>query len=107
MEDVFSGFAGFQWDQGNSNKNLLKHNVQNWECEQVFFNKPFLVFEAPGHSVAENRWTGFGMTDSGRLLVVIFTKRGNLLRVISARDMNTKERKFYEENEKKNPEFQE
>jgi uncharacterized DUF497 family protein len=39
--------------------------------------------------------------------VVIFTKRGNLLRVISARDMNTKERKFYEENEKKNSEFQE
>jgi hypothetical protein len=107
MEDVFGGFAGFQWDRGNSNKNLLKHNVQNWECEQVFFNKPLLVLEDPGHSVAENRWAGFGMTDSGRLLVVIFTKRGNLLRVISARDMNTKERKFYEENEKKNSEFQE
>ncbi len=107
MEDVFGGFAGFQWDRGNSNKNLLKHNVQNWECEQVFFNKPLLVLEDPGHSVSENRWAGFGMTDSGRLLVVIFTKRDNLLRVISARDMNTKERKFYEENEKKNSKFQE
>ena len=107
MEDTFGGFVGFQWDRGNSNKNLLKHNVQSWECEQVFFNKPLLVLEDPGHSVAEKRWAGFGMTDSGRLLVVIFTKRGNLLRVISARDMNTKERKFYEENEKKNSEFQE
>jgi len=107
MEDAFGRFAGFQWDRGNSNKNLLKHNVQNWECEQVFFNKPLLVLEDPGHSVVEKRWAGFGMTDSGRLLVVIFTKRGNLLRVISARDMNTKERKFYEENEKKNSEFQE
>ena len=107
MEDGFGSFAGFQWDRGNSNKNLLKHNVQNWECEQVFFNKPLLVIEDPGHSVAEKRWAGFGMTDSGRLLVVIFTKRGNLLRVISARDMKTKERKFYEENEKKNSEFQE
>jgi len=107
MEDAFGSFAGFQWDRGNSNKNLLKHNVQNWECEQVFFNKPLLVLENPGYSAAEKRWVGFGMTDSGRLLVVIFTKRGNLVRVISARDMNTKERKFYEENEKKNSEFQE
>jgi hypothetical protein len=107
MKDAFGGFVGFQWYRGNSNKNLLKHNVQNWECEQVFFNKPLLVLEDPGHSVAEKRWAAFGKTDSGRLLMVIFTKRGNLLRVISARDMNTKERKFYEENEKKHSEFQE
>ena len=105
MDDVYGSFVSFQWDQGNNNKNLLKHNVQNWECEQVFFNKPLLILEDPDHSFAEKRWAGFGKTDSGRLLVVIFTMRGNLLRVISARGMNTKERKFYEENEKKNSEF--
>ena len=105
MDDVFDGFLGFQWDRGNNNKNLLKHNVQNWECEQVFFNKPLLVLEDPEHSGAERRWAGFGKTDSGRLLVVIFTKRSNLLRVISARDMNSKERTFYEENEKKHSNF--
>lgn len=105
MENGLGSFVGFQWDRGNSNKNLVKHNVQNWECEQVFFNKPLLVLEDRGHSVGEKRWAAFGKTDSGRLLVVIFTKRGNLLRVISARGMNTKERKFYEENEKKNSEF--
>jgi uncharacterized DUF497 family protein len=99
MEDTLSRFVGFQWDRGNSNKNLLKHNVQNWECEQVFFNKPLLVLEDPGHSVLEKRWAAFGKTDSGRLLVVIFTMRGNSLRVISARGMNSKERKFYEENQ--------
>ena len=105
MGDVLGSFLGFQWDRGNSNKNLLKHNVQNWECEQVFFNKPLLVLEDPEHSVAEKRWAVFGETDSARLLVVIFTKRGNLVRVISARDMNSKEKKFYEENEKKNSGF--
>jgi hypothetical protein len=104
MEDTFVSFVGFQWDRGNSNKNLLKHNVQNWECEQVFFNKPLLVIGDPGHSVSEKRWAGFGKADSGRLLVVIFTKRGSLVRVISARDMNNKERKFYEENQKGNSE---
>src|SRR4030042_4382653 len=105
MEDVFGGFVSFQWDQGNSDKNLLKHKFHNGECEQMFFNKPLLVLDDPGHSVAEKRWAGFGKTDSGRLLVVIFTKRGNLLRVISAREMKDRERKFYEENEKKNSGF--
>ena len=107
MENSFPNFVGFQWDRGNSNKNLVKHNVQNWECEQVFFNKPLLVLDDPRHSVAEKRWAGFGITDSGRLRVVIFTKRDNLLRVISARNMNAKERKFYEENKEKSSEFQE
>jgi hypothetical protein len=105
MEDVFGTFLGFQWDRSNSNKNLLKHNVQDWECEQVFFNRPLLVLEDQGHSATEKRWAGFGKTDSNRLLVVIFTKRGNLLRVISARDMNSKEKKYYEENEKENSEL--
>ena len=105
MEDILGTLVGFQWDRGNNNKNLVKHNVQNWEWEQVFFNKPLLVLEDTVHSAAEKRWAAFGLTDSGRFLVAIFTKRGNLLRVISARDMNNKERKFYEENENENADF--
>ena len=99
MEIEFADFVGFQWDRGNIDKNLVKHTVGNWECEQVFFNEPLLVLADPGHSLSEKRWAAFGRTDAGRFLVVVFTKRGNLLRVISARDMNKKERAFYEENE--------
>jgi uncharacterized DUF497 family protein len=98
MEIEFEKFAGFQWDQGNSNKNLLKHHVEDWECEQVFFNEPLLVFDDPKHSLVEKRWAAFGRTDGGRLLVVIFTERGKLLRVISAREMSRKEKTFYEKN---------
>jgi uncharacterized DUF497 family protein len=97
MDGVFSSFTGFQWDDGNSHKNLAKHNVQNWECEQVFFNQPILILDDSGHSASEKRWAAFGKTDSNRLLVIIFTKRSNLLRVISARDMNNKERQYYGE----------
>ena len=97
MENEFDEFVGFQWDEGNIDKNLIKHNVENWECEQVFFNKPLLVLDDPRHSMAEKRLAAFGKTDAGRLLVVVFTKRSNLLRVISARDMNARERRFYEE----------
>ena len=93
---------GSKWDEGNSNKNFIRHQVWNWECEQVFFNQPLLVLDDPGHSAVEKRWAAFGQTDSGRLLVIIFTKRSNLLRVISARDVNHKERSYYEENNNEN-----
>jgi uncharacterized protein len=97
MENEFQSFEGFQWDEGNSNKNFIKHKVWNWECEQLFFNTPLLILDDSGHSLVEKRWAAFGQTDSGRLLIIVFTKRSDLLRVISARDMNHRERKYYEE----------
>ena len=96
MINEFDQFTGFQWDEGNIDKNLLKHQVQNWECEQIFFNEPLIILDDLKHSLSEKRWAAFGQTDAGRSLAIIFTKRGKLLRVISARDMNRKEKKFYE-----------
>lgn len=95
MSDAFEDVVGFQWDEGNADKNLIAHGVENWECEQVFFNEPLLILDDPRHSEVEKRWAAFGSTHGGRLLVVIFTKRGKLLRVISARDMKRKERDYY------------
>lgn len=92
-------FDGFDWNEGNRDKNL-KHSVQNWECEQIYFNKPLVILDNPTHSITEDRFAAFGRTDSGRLLVIIYTMRGTKIRVISARDMNKKERKFYENTEK-------
>jgi len=97
MGKEFIHSVGFQWDQGNIDKSLIKHDVENWECEQVFFNRPLLVLDDPKHSISEKCWAAFGKTDADRLLIVIFTKRDNLIRVISAREMNKKERKFYDE----------
>ncbi len=90
--------TGFQWDEGNINKNFYKHNVENWECEQIFFNEPLIILDDPKHSLEEKRWAAFGKTDAGKLLTVVFTKRGSLIRVISARTMKRKERNFYEKN---------
>ncbi len=97
MEKIFEQFSGFQWNRGNIDKNLIQHNVEDWECEQVFFNRPLLVLDDPKHSVSEKRWAAFGKTDADPFLVVIFTKRNNLIRIISARDMKKRERKFYDE----------
>ena len=97
MEKIFEQFSGFQWDKGNIDKNLIKHNVENWECEQVFFNRPLIVLDDPKHSIPEKRWAAFGKTDTDRYLIIVFTKRNNLIRIISARDMNKRERQFYDE----------
>jgi uncharacterized DUF497 family protein len=51
MKNEFECFLGFQWDQGNIDKNLIKHKVENWECEQIFFNRPLLVLDDPQHSI--------------------------------------------------------
>lgn len=96
MKHAYSAFSGFDWDDGNRDKNL-KHEVTNGESEQIFFNEPLIVLDDAVHSVAEDRYAAFGKTDSGRTLVVIFTMRGQKIRVISARDMNRKERKYYED----------
>ena len=95
MRGEYPEFARFDWDAGNREKNL-KHGVHASECEQVFFNEPLLILDDPKHSVAEERFAAFGQTDQGRRLVVVYTHRANLLRVISARDMNRREREFYE-----------
>jgi len=98
MTNEFEQFTGFQWDDGNLDKNLIKHQVQNWECEQIFFNEPLIILDDSKHSLSEKRWAAFGQTDAGRFLTIIFTKREKFLKVISARVMNRKERKFYEKN---------
>lgn len=97
MKKIFDKCIGFDWDEGNSAKNWVRHLVSQGECEQVFFNEPIVVASDNKHSIDESRWFLLGMTDSGRLLFVVFTVRENRIRMISARDMNKKERKIYNE----------
>ena len=94
-----SASSGFGWDEGNSEKNWLKHGVTGSECEQVFFNLPFVVADDRKHSDNEPRHYALGQTDKGRKLFVVFTIRDSLIRVISARNMNRAERRIYDEKE--------
>jgi uncharacterized DUF497 family protein len=87
--------AGFQWDEGNTDKNWDKHRVSWSECEQVFFNRPCLIAEDLEHPQDEERFYALGKTDAGRRLFVVFSVRVDLIRVISARDMTKKEKEAY------------
>jgi uncharacterized DUF497 family protein len=93
---IITNCTGFEWDKGNLLKNWEKHGILAPECEQFFFNKPLLTGSDEKHSQQEARFYALGQTDIGRLLFVIFTVRKNFIRVISARDMNRKERKVYD-----------
>jgi uncharacterized DUF497 family protein len=86
----------FDWDGGNAEKNWLRHRVSQSESEQVFFNRPLVGAEDEPHSHGEVRHYALGRTDAGRLLFVVYTLRGEKVRIISARDMTRRERKEYE-----------
>lgn len=96
---------GFDWDAGNARKSE-KHGVTQAEAEQVFLNEPLFITPDEKHSESEHRYRALGETADGRRLTVIFTLRkvSTMVRVISARDMNAKERRLYEEEIKSNPE---
>jgi uncharacterized DUF497 family protein len=97
MEEVIlQNYTGFEWDKRNLEKNWNKHKVSYLECEQIFFNCPLLLYDDIKHSKEETRMYILGKTDMERLLFVAFTTRNNLIRVISARDMNKKEQVIYE-----------
>ena len=105
--ELFPGFSGFDWDSANSDKNWQQHKVTWWQCEEVFFNQPLYVFPDTGHSSAEQRYYTLGRTNSSRLVFIVFTRRRNKIRIISARDTYRKERKVYYEKAKKDSEIQE
>lgn len=90
--------VGFDWDAGNTAKSAAKHGVSTAEAEQVFSSYPLLITPDEAHSRSERRFRALGQTISGRVLTIIFTLRDHdtKIRVISARDMNRKERGLYE-----------
>lgn len=91
---IFQKPLEFEWDDGNKNKNFMKHQVTDIECEEIFFDKDKKILRDVFHSRKEKRYIILGKTKLYRLLFMVFTIRNNKIRVISARDMNKKERKL-------------
>ncbi|MBI2263190.1 BrnT family toxin [Candidatus Berkelbacteria bacterium] len=93
---VFKQPFGFEWDNGNKDKNLIKHRVTDEECEEVFFDEEKKVLRDIPHSDKEERYIFLGKTKTQRLLFVVFVIRNNKIRIISGRAVNKKERSLYE-----------
>jgi uncharacterized DUF497 family protein len=87
----------FDWDPRKAAANLRKHSVSFEEASTVFADDYSLTGADPDHSVGEERFITFGMSQSGRLLVVSHTEQGDTIRIFSARRATRSERKLYEE----------
>jgi uncharacterized protein len=74
-----------------------KHQVSMIEVEQVFAGNPTFRFIAKGRRQKnENLYAAYGQTEAGRYLTVFFIRKpGNLALIVSARNMDDKERKKY------------
>ncbi len=87
----------FEWDALKDVSNQRKHDVAFDEALSVFGDPNALTFDDVDHSEFENRSLTFGLSSSGKLLVVVHTDRGNVIRLISARKATKHEKRIYEE----------
>jgi uncharacterized protein len=87
----------FSWDQKKAASNLSKHGVSFEEASTVFGDPLSDTFRDPDHSLNEYRFVIIGSSESGKILVVAHTDDGELVRLISAREVTRDERKSYEE----------
>jgi hypothetical protein len=86
----------FEWDPVKAIANLKKHGVSFLEASTIFADPFELMIPDPDLSNDETRFLSLGNSTSARLLVVSYTERGSAIRIISAREATTRERRQYE-----------
>ena len=95
--------TGIIWLQKIVEKLAKKHHITQDEVEQTFVNDPQYRFLEQGRIEGDNVYSAYGRSDAGRYVTVIFIRKfGNRALVISARDMDRKERKQYGKQSKSN-----
>lgn len=84
--------CAMEWDAGNI-LHVARHRVTPSEVEEVFRNQP----SVRGHDRvdSEDRWTAVGATNSLRVLVVVFTMRGEKIRPVTAWNADRRAKKEY------------
>ncbi len=87
----------FEWDSEKARTNADKHGVSFEEASTAFLDDFSLNGDDPDHAWDEDRFVIFGLSSTGRLLVVAYTEREKRIRIISARTATRSERRLYEE----------
>jgi len=86
----------FVWDEKKAATNLAKHGVSFEEAITIFGDPLSDTFDDPDHSMEERRFLIIGTSDRGRMLIAAHTDDGEVVRIISAREPTSGERKSYE-----------
>ena len=88
---------GFEWDEESKGGiNFRKHGVRMPEAIPVFDDPSALTILDDESDPGEQRFITLGIGAFGRLLVVVYTWRGEKIRMISARPAEAHEREEYE-----------
>ena len=91
----------FEWDEDKARANLKKYHVSFEVAARVFLDPLALAYQDRIEN-GEHRWQTFGMVEGCLLLLVAHTVRhdedGEVIRIISARRADKKEKKHYEKN---------
>lgn len=90
----------FEWDEEKAQKNLCKHSI-SFEDATLVFDDPLALSRQDRIVNGELRWKIIGMAGSCTLIVVAYTERDEtdgteIIRIISARLAEPKERRDYE-----------
>ena len=85
-----------EWDPAKARANFTKHGVRFADAVTALEDDSALTIRDLS-SEDEERWVTMGVDASGRLLVVVYTWRGERVRLISARQATRDERRQYEE----------
>ena len=86
-----------EWDPKKAKLNLRKHRVSFEEAATALSDPMAATGADPDHSITEERYVTFGVSERGRLLVVAHTDEEEIIRIISARIASKGERELYEE----------
>lgn len=85
----------FQFDPAKAAGNLRKHGVSFADAEAVFMD-PLALHRIDPDAEGEERFVAIGAGSAGHLLVVVYTLRGEAIRLISARRAISVEIRAYE-----------
>ncbi len=85
-----------EWDPAKAKANLTKHGIHFADAVSALEDDSALTIRDP-YTEDEERWITLGMDALGRLVVVVYTWRGEKVRLISARLATRHERRQYEE----------
>lgn len=91
-----TGGLVFTWDTEKAQANTRKHRVSFQEAATIFGDPLSVSISDPLHSLDEQRFILLGASNTGRILVVVHTERGETIRIISARVATPQERRHYE-----------
>jgi uncharacterized DUF497 family protein len=87
----YESIIGFDWDERKSELNLAKHGIDFDDATEVFYGSILLRRSDRNH---EERWVAIGHSED-RLIAVVFTRRKDIVRIISARRARKNEESEY------------